>query len=176
MVVTTKNKVFEESRKLFKKGDIASTLSNFEKSISSIDEFVNKGTYIDFLKEILEYCRENKLKEEEAIALRVLGRTLSVFKEFVESLKYHEASLRIQRKLGKKIDIAEGLLFLAEDLEVSGNYERCISAYHGAEVMFHELGKLQRVLQVKKELNRLKDFSKQMIEDEYYLQKLNLDY
>ena len=174
MVAIMSNNFFEQSKTFFEDGDIKNTLESYEKAISYIDQ-KDKSIYLQFLNQILTYCREKNLKEEEAIVLRSLGRTHSIFKQYVESLKYHEESLKIQRKLGKKMDVAEGLLYLAEDLEVSGNYENCIKAFEDAEEIFQELGKLRKVKEIKKELARLSDFSKQMVEDEYYLKEFNID-
>ena len=174
MVAIMSNNFFEQSKAFFEDGDIKNTLESYEKAISYIDQ-KDKSIYLQFLNQILSYCREKNLKEEEAIVLRSLGRTHSIFKQYVESLKYHEESLKIQRKLGKKMDVAEGLLYLAEDLEVSGNYENCIKAFEDAEEIFQELGKLRKVKEIKKELARLSDFSKQMVEDEYYLKEFNID-
>ncbi len=174
MVAIMSNNFFEQSKTFFEDGDIKNTLESYEKAISYIDQ-KDKSIYLQFLNQILSYCREKNLKEEEAIVLRSLGRTHSIFKQYVESLKYHEESLKIQRKLGKKMDVAEGLLYLAEDLEVSGNYENCIKAFEDAEEIFRELGKLRKVKEIKKELQRLSDFSKQMVEDEYYLKEFNID-
>lgn len=174
MVAIMSNNFFEQSKTFFEDGDIKNTLESYEKAISYIDQ-KDKSIYLQFLNQILSYCREKNLKEEEAIVLRSLGRTHSIFKQYVESLKYHEESLKIQRKLGKKMDVAEGLLYLAEDFEVSGNYENCIKAFEDAEEIFQELGKLRKVKEIKKELARLSDFSKQMVEDEYYLKEFNID-
>ncbi|TFG01985.1 MAG: tetratricopeptide repeat protein [Promethearchaeota archaeon] len=174
MVAIMNQNFFEQSKTFFENGDIKNTLEAYEKAISYIDQ-KDKSSYIQFLNQILSHCRENNLKEEEAVVLRSLGRTHSIFKQYVESLKYHEESLKIQRKLGKKIDVAEGLLYLAEDLEVSGNYENCIKAFQDAEELYQELGKLRKVKEIKKELSRLMDFSKQMVEDEYYLKEFNID-
>lgn len=174
MVAIMNNNFFEQSKLFFENGDIKNTLEAYEKSISYIDQR-DKSSYLQFLNQILRYCREKNLKEEEAVVLRSLGRTHSIFKQYVESLKYHEESLKIQRQLGKKIDVAEGLLYLAEDLEVSGNYENCIKVFEDAEELFRELGKLRKTKEIQKELSRLSDFSKQMVEDEYYLKEFNID-
>ncbi|MHA1146722.1 MAG: tetratricopeptide repeat protein [Promethearchaeota archaeon] len=175
MVVTTKQDIFEQSRKSFEKGDLSSTLEIFQKAMPYIDSKQEKNQYIDFLNSILEHCKENNLKEQEAIVLRNLGRIHSIFKEHVKGLKYHEESLKIQRKLGKSVDIANGLVFLAEDLEVSGNYEKCIKTLNSAQQIFQELGKLRKVKEINKEIARLEKFSKEVNEDEYYLSKFHLD-
>lgn len=174
MVAIMNNSFLEQSKLFFENGDIKNTLETYEKAIAYIDP-KDKSSYLQFLNQILRYCREKNLKEEEAVVLRSLGRTHSIFKQYVESLKYHEESLKIQRQLGKKIDVAEGLLYLAEDLEVSGNYENCIKAFEDAEELFRELGKLRKTKEIQKELSRLSDFSKQMVEDEYYLKEFNID-
>ena len=174
VVAIMNNNFFEQSKTFFENGDIKNTLETYEKAISYIDQ-KDKSSYLQFLNQILSYCKENNLKEEEAVVLRSLGRTHSIFKQYVESLKYHEESLKIQRELGNKMDVAEGLLYLAEDLEVSGNYENCIKAFQDAEELYQELGKLRKVKEIQKELSRLMDFSKQMVEDEYYLKEFNID-
>ena len=53
------------------------------------------------------------------MALRSLGRIHSIFGQHVDSLNYHRESLKLQRKLGRKIDIAQGLVMLGEDLEIA---------------------------------------------------------
>lgn len=174
VVAIMNNEFFEKSKSFFENGDISNSLESYEKAISYIDP-KDKSSYIQFLNQILKYCRENDLKEEEAVILRALGRTHSIFKQYVESLRYHEESLKIQRQLGNKLDVAEGLLFLAEDLEVSGNYDSCISTFKDAAEIFRELGKLRKAKEIQKEIDRLKEFSKQMVEDEYYLNKFNID-
>lgn len=169
---------FEKSKKIFDSGDVGNTLDEYEKALIHIDpssKDINKLEYIKFLEKILEHCKENELLEEEAIVLRSLGRTHSIFKHHVESLKYHEQSLKIQRQLGKKKEVAEGLVFLAEDLEVSGNYQRCIEMFIEAADIFHELGKLRNEKDIKKEITRIKAFSEEMAEDEYILKKFNID-
>ena len=135
MVAIMNNSFLEQSKLFFENGDIKNTLETYEKAIAYIDP-KDKSSYLQFLNQILRYCREKNLKEEEAVVLRSLGRTHSIFKQYVESLKYHEESLKLQRQLGKKIDVAEGLLYLAEDLEVSGNYENCIKTFEDAEELF----------------------------------------
>ena len=71
--------------------------------------------------------------------------------------------------------IAEGLVFLAEDLEVSGNYNECINMFTDAAEILHELGNLKKEKDIRKELERLKKFSKEMVEDEYIMQKFHVD-
>ncbi len=93
----------------------------------------------------------------------------------MKSLKYHEQSLKIQRELGKKKEVAEGLVFLAEDLEVSGNYEHCIEIFKDAATLFLELGKFGKEREIRNEISRLKDFSEEMAEDEYIMNKFQVD-
>ena len=154
--------LFEKSKKFFEDKDIENTLNHYEKAIERIDrtKITNKTDYIHFLKSILEYCKENNLPEQEALVLRALGRTYSLFKQHVESMKYHYLSLKIQKKLGKKLETAEGLVFLAEDLEVSGNFDKSIQTFQEASELFQELGKLRRIKEIKKEITRLNEFSK----------------
>ncbi|MFX1418036.1 MAG: hypothetical protein ACFE9N_03850 [Promethearchaeota archaeon] len=169
--------LFEKSRKFFEDGDIVNTIDNYEKAMERIDrnQIKNKPEYIQFLESILKHCRENNLPEEEALVLRALGRTYSLFKQYPESMKYHYQSLKIQKRLGKKLETAEGLVFLAEDLEVSGNFDNCIKTFQEASEVFQDLGKLRRVKEIKKEISRLKEFSREMVEDEYILHKFNVD-
>ncbi|MFW9876490.1 MAG: hypothetical protein ACFFG0_25635 [Candidatus Thorarchaeota archaeon] len=168
---------FEKSRKFFEDGDILSTIENYEKAMERIDrnQIKNKPEYIQFLEAILKHCKENNLQEEEALVLRALGRTYSIFKQYPESMKYHYQSLKIQKKLGKKLETAEGLIFLAEDLEVSGNFDTCIKTFQEAAEVFQDLGKLRKVKEIKKEITRLEEFSREMVEDEYMLQKFHVD-
>jgi len=107
--------------------------------------------------------------------LRALGRTYSIFKNHAESMKCHYQSLKIQKKLGKKVETAEGLVFLAEDLEISGNYDKSVEAFKEASEIFQDLGKLRKVKEISKEIGRLGEFSKEMVEDEYLLHKFNVD-
>ncbi|MFX0038475.1 MAG: tetratricopeptide repeat protein [Promethearchaeota archaeon] len=169
--------LFEKSKKLFDDGDIISTLENYEKAMERIDrtQIKNKSEYIQFLESILKHCREHKLTEEEALVLRALGRTYSLFKQYADSMKYHYQSLKIQKKLGKKLETAEGLVFLAEDLEVSGNFDKSIQAFQEALEIFQKLGKLRKVKEIQKEISRLEEFSKEIFEDEYILHKFNVD-
>lgn len=169
--------LFEKSKKFFENGDILNTLENYEKAMERIDrsKIKNKPEYIQFLESILKHCRENNLPEEEALALRALGRTYSLFKNHVESMKYHYQSLKIQKKLGKKLETAEGLVFLAEDLEVSGNFDKSIQTFQEASEVFQDLGKLRKVKEINKEIARLEEFSREMVEDEYMLHKFNVD-
>ncbi|MHA1291242.1 MAG: hypothetical protein ACTSQJ_01080 [Promethearchaeota archaeon] len=175
MVAIINNESFIRSKESFEKGNILKTLENYDRALKEIDRNKSSTEYILFLKKILEYCRKKNLLEEEAIVLRALGRTHSLFREHVESLKYHYESLKIQRKLGKKLDVAEGLVFLGEDLEISGNYNECIKVFEDAAKIFHELGKLRKEKEIRKEISRLESFSRQIVEDEYYLQKFNID-
>lgn len=174
MVAIMNNSFLEQSKLFFENGDIKNTLETYEKAIAYIDP-KDKSSYLQFLNQILRYCRAKNLKEEEAVVLRSLGRTHSIFKQYVESLRYHEESLKIQRQLGKKIDVAEGLLYLAEDLEVSGNYKNCLKTFEDAEELFRELGKLLKAKEIQNELYRLREFSKEMVNDEYYLKEFNID-
>ena len=73
------------------------------------------------------------------------------------------------------LEVAEGLLFLAEDLEVSGNYEHCLKAFEDATELFHELGKLGKAKEIQKEVDRLRSFSKTMVEEESLLKKFHMD-
>ena len=168
---------FEKSKKFFEEGDIRNTIENYEKAMERIDrsQIKNKPEYIRFLESILKHCKENNLPEEEALVLRALGRTYSLFKQHAESMKYHYQSLKIQKKLGKKLETAEGLVFLAEDLEVSGNFDKCVQTFQEATELYQELGKLRNVKEIKKELTRLEAFSKEMVEDEYIMHKFNVD-
>ncbi len=175
MVAIMNNEFFEKSKNFFENGDLTNTLDYYEKAISYIDSKKDKSSYFQFLKQILNHCRENELIEEEAIVLRSLGRTYSVFKHYVESLNYHRESLEIQKKLGRKKELAEGLLFLAEDLEVCGNFDECVEVFQSAAEVFQELGKLKKVKEIKKEISRLEEFSKEMVDDEYIMQKFHVD-
>ncbi|MBY8983928.1 MAG: tetratricopeptide repeat protein [Candidatus Lokiarchaeota archaeon] len=169
--------LFEKSKKFFDEEDIDNTLDHYEKALERFDrsKHKNKSDYINFLQLILDYCQENKLPEQEALVLRALGRTHSLFKQHAESMKYHYQSLKIQKRLGKKVETAEGLVFLAEDLEISGNYDKSIETFQEASELFQDLGKLRNVKDITKELKRLKEFSKEMVEDEYLLNKFNVD-
>ena len=168
---------FEKSKEFFQIGDIRSTLESYEKAIEHIDRSKSgiKAELLNFLDKILQYTRDNDLKIEEAMALRAIGRTHTKFKNHVEGLKYSYQALKIQKKIGKKLDIAESLAFLAEDLEVSGNYDECIKTFNEAAEMFHELGKLRKEKELKKEITRLKSFSKNILEDEYFRNKFHID-
>lgn len=168
---------FERSKKFFEDKDLENALEHYEKALERIDrtKSKNKTEYIQFLDSILKFCRENNLPEQEALVLRALGRTYSVFKQHAESMKCHYQSLKIQKKLGKKVETAEGLVFLAEDLEVSGNYEKSVQIFQEASEIFQDLGKLRKIKDITKEINRLKEFSKEMVEDEYYLNKFQVD-
>ncbi|MFW9988049.1 MAG: hypothetical protein ACFFC3_05285 [Candidatus Odinarchaeota archaeon] len=169
--------LFEKSRKFFEDGDIFNTLESYERAMERIDrtKIKNKQEYIQFLESILKHCRENNLPEQEALVLRALGRTYSIFKQYPESMKSHYQSLKIQKKLGKKLETAEGLVFLAEDLEVSGNFDKTIQTFREASELFQEMGKLRKVKEIKKEISRLEDFSREMVEDEYIMHKFNID-
>jgi len=169
--------LFEKSKKFFEDGDIIKTLENYEKAMERIDrsQIKNKPEYIQFLESILNHCRENNLPEEEALVLRALGRTYSLFKQYTESMKYHYQSLKIQKKLGKKLETAEGLVFFAEDLEVSGNFDKSVEVFQEASEVFQDLGKLIKIKEIEREIKRLKEFSKEMVEDEYILHKFNVD-
>jgi tetratricopeptide (TPR) repeat protein len=169
--------LFEKSKKLFEDGDVKNTLENYEKAMERIDrsQIKNKQEYLQFLESILNHCKEHNLSEEEALVLRALGRTYSLFKQYPESMKYHYQSLKIQKKLGKKLETAEGLVFFAEDLEVSGNFDKCVEVFHEALEVYQDLGKLRKVKEIKKEITRLEEFSKEMVTDEYLLNKFNVD-
>jgi len=169
--------LFEKSKQFFEQKDIQKTLEQYEKALEHLDrtKITNKTEYIQFLQSILTHCRKNNLPEQEALALRALGRTYSIFKQYAESMRCHYQSLKIQKKLGKKVETAEGLIFLAEDLEVSGNFDKSVNTFKEASEVFRELGKLRKVKEIKKEIDRLKEFSKEMVEDEYYLNKFNID-
>ena len=109
------------------------------------------------------------------MVLGTLGRTHSKFKNHVESLKYSYQALKIHKKIGKKLDVAESLVFIAEDLEISGNYDECIKFFTEAAEMFHKLGKVSKEKEIKIEIERLKEFSEKIVEDEFVLNKFNLD-
>jgi tetratricopeptide (TPR) repeat protein len=175
MVATMDN--FEKSKEFFDSGDILNTLESFNKVIENIDrsQTKRKSELIQFLENLLNYCQVNNLNSEEAMVLRALGRTHAKFKEHALGLKYSYQALKIQKKLGKKIDVAEGLIFLAEDLQVSGNYDKCIESFNEAAQIYHELGKLRKEKDIKKKISELKEFSKEIVEDEYFLQKFNID-
>jgi len=175
MVAIMNNEFFEKSKKFYEDGDLSNALDFYEKALSYIDTSKEKSAYVQYLNLILKHCKENQLVEEQAIVLRSLGRTHSIFKNYVESLNYHRESLKIQRKLGRKSDVAEGLLYLAEDLEVSGNYEECIKTFKNASEVFSELGKLRKCKEIEKEISRLNDFSKDIFEDEYFRNKFHID-
>jgi hypothetical protein len=93
----------------------------------------------------------------------------------VEGLKFSYQALKIQKKIGKKLDVAESLVFLAEDLEISGNYEESLRMFTEAAEVFHEMGELRKEEDVLKEIQRLKAFSEQMVEDEYIRNKFHVD-
>ncbi len=175
MVATPDN--FQKSKEFFESGDIINTLMSFNEAIEHYDSTKDnkKEELIQFLNDLLHHCQDNNLKNEEAMVLRTLGRTHTKFKDHVKGLKFSYQALKIQKKLGKKLDVAESLIFLAEDLEVSGNYEEVIKSFKEAAEIFHELGELEKEEVVKIEIERLKDFSKQMVEDEYFLNKYQVD-
>ncbi len=175
MVATVED--FEKSKEFFESGDILNTIESYEKAINQIErtKAINEEELINFLNKILKHCQENNLKNEEAMVLRALGRTYTKFKQYPLGLKYSYQSLKIQKKLGKKLDIAESLVFLAEDLEVSSNYNECVKTFSEAAEIYRELGKLRKEKEVQKEISRLKEFLKEMTEDEYLLHKFNID-
>lgn len=177
VAIMNHNELFEKSKEFFDNRDIPNTLDQYQKAMERIDrtKLKNKSDYIQFLQSILKYCQDNNLPEQEALVLRAIGRTYSIFKQHAEAMKFHYQSLKIQKKLGKRVETAEGLVFLAEDLEVSGNYDESIKAFIEASEMFQELGKLRKVKEIKKEIDRLNEFSKEMVEDEYFLHKFHVD-
>ncbi|MBD3211318.1 MAG: hypothetical protein GF311_01830 [Candidatus Lokiarchaeota archaeon] len=175
MVAIMGDDFFKKSKELFRRGDIKNTIATYEKALSNIDRDKESKHYITFLKDILNHCKTNNLREEEALVLRAMGRTYSVFKEYVDSLKHHWLALKIQRKLGKKIEVAEGLQFIAEDQEVSGNFDQAIKSYIEAREIFKELGKKDKVSLIDTELERLEEYSKEALDTEYMLSKFNID-
>ncbi len=177
VAIITYQEFFEKSKKLFEEKDIIKSLESYQKAMEYVDRahIKNKSEFIQFLQLILKHCIENKLPEQEALVLRTLGRTYSLFKQHAESMKYHYRSLKIQKKLGKKQETAEGLVFLAEDLEVSGNFNKCVATFQEASEVFKDLGKLREVKEIQKQITRLQEFSKEMVEDEYYLNKFQVD-
>lgn len=175
MVSTLDNELLRQCQTHFRNKDIKNTLSCFEKALSMVEETNDQAKYIIFLKEILEYCRVNHLIEEEAVVLRSLGRTHSIFKQHYESLSYHREALKIQRKLGRKLEIAEGLVLIGESLEFNEKYQDCIDTFKSAADMFHDLGKLRKEKDLKKEITRIEAFSRDTIEDEYILKKFHIE-
>jgi len=175
MVATIDN--FEKSKEFFKSGDILNALESFRKALDRSDTSKDavKKDLISFLENLLQYSRDNNLRDEEAMVLRTLGRTHSKFRNHVEGLKYSYKALKIQKKIGRKLDIAESLVFLAEDLEISGNYDDCVNSFTEAAEIFLELGKLDKVEEIKNEINRLEAFSEEMVKDEFNLKKFNID-
>ena len=175
MVATVDN--FEKSKEFFKSGDILNALESFTKALDGADTSKStvKKELILFLENLLQYSKDNNLRDEEAMVLRTLGRTHSKFRNHVEGLKYSYQALKIQKKIGRKLDIAESLVFLAEDLEISGNYDECAKSFTEAAEIFQELGKFKKEAEIKEEINRLKDFSEEMVKDEFNLKKFNID-
>ena len=159
MVATIDN--FEKSKEFFKSGDIFNALDSFTKALDRSDTSKNgdKEELILFLENLLQYSKDNNLRDEEAMVLRTLGRTHSKFRNHVEGLKYSYQALKIQKKIGRKLDIAESLVFLAEDLEISGNSDECIKSFTEAAEIYHDLGKLNKEIEIKNEINRLEVFS-----------------
>lgn len=167
---------FQKSKGFFKQGDISATLESYEKVIEHINtQKEHKLEIFEFLNKILKHCQENGLLLEEATVLRAIGRTHSKFKNYTEGLKYSYQALKIQKKIGKKQDVAESLEFLAEDLEVSGNYDECIKIFNEAGEIYRDLGKLSKLKVIEKEISRLKTFSEDILEDEYLMNKFNVD-
>ena len=175
MVATIDN--FEKSKEFFKSGDILNALESFIKALDHLDtsKDAKKEELFMFLENLLQYSKDNNLRNEEAMVLRTLGRTHSKFKNHVEGLKYSYQALKIQKKIGRKLDIAESLVFLAEDLEISGNSDECIKSFTEAAEIFHDLGKLDKEIEIKNEINRLEVFSEQIVKDEFNLKKFNID-
>ena len=175
MVATADN--FEKSKEFFKCGDILNALESFTKALDSSDtsKDADKKELILFLENLLQYSKDNNLGNEEAMILRTLGRTHSKFRNHVEGLKYSYQALKIQKKIGRKLDVADSLVFLAEDLEIPGNYDECIKCFTEAAEIFHELGKLNKEKEIKNEIKRLEDFSEQIVKDEFNLKKFNID-
>ena len=167
---------FQKSKVFFKQGDISATLVSYEKVIEHIhNQKEHKLEILEFLNKILIHCQENGLLLEEATVLRALGRTHSKFKNHTEGLKFSYQALKIQKKIGKKQDVAESLQFLAEDLEVSGNYDECVKMFNEAGEIYRDLGKLSNVKAIEKEITRLKAFSEDILENEYLMNKFNVD-
>ncbi|MBN1214580.1 MAG: hypothetical protein JXA99_03970 [Candidatus Lokiarchaeota archaeon] len=175
MVAIMGDDLFKRSKDFFKSGDIKSTLETYEKFIHNIDHSRDHKEYIDFLKIVLNFCKEKGLRDEEAILLRDMGRTYSIFKKYPDSLKHHRLSLRIQRELGKKKEVGEGLLFMAEDLVVSGDFEECLKSYDEAKDIFQKLGKIKNVKDIEKKIKILKDYSKEAVEEDFILHKFHVD-
>ncbi|MHA1235589.1 MAG: tetratricopeptide repeat protein [Promethearchaeota archaeon] len=175
MVATVDN--FEKSKEFFESGDILNALESFTTALDHTDTSKDaaKKEVILFLENLLQYSKDKNLRNEEAMVLRTLGRTHSKFRNHVEGLKYSYQALKIQKKIGRKLDVAESLVFLAEDLEVSGNYDESVKSFTEASEIFHGLGKLNEEIEIKNEINRLKDFSEQMVKDEFNLKKFNID-
>jgi tetratricopeptide (TPR) repeat protein len=175
MVATVEN--FKKSKEFFKNGDVLSALESFDKVLEQFDQTkeLNKTEMLQFLENLLQHCKENNLPNEEATVLRTLGRLHSKLRNHVEGLKYSYQALKIQKKIGKKLDIAESLVFLAEDLEISGNYDECIQSFTEAAEMFHDMGKLSKEKEILNEIKRLKAFSEEIVEDEYIMSKFHVD-
>ncbi len=161
----------------FEGSERSNALESFTKALDRSDTSKDaiKKELILFLENLLQYSKDNNLRDEDAMVLRTLGRTHSKFRNHVEGLKYSYQALKIQKKIGRKLDIAESLVFLAEDLEISGNSDECIKSFTEAAEIFHELGKLDKEIEIKNEINRLEVFSEQIVKDEFNLKKFNID-
>ncbi|MBY9007948.1 MAG: hypothetical protein KGD63_14495 [Candidatus Lokiarchaeota archaeon] len=175
MVAIMGEDLFKRSKEFFKSKDIKNTLETYEKFLHNLDHTKDHKEYIDFLKNILTFCEKKGLRDEEALILRDMGRTYSIFKKYPDSLKHHRLSLKIQRQLGKKREVADGLLFIAEDLVVSGAFEECFKSYEEAMDIYQKLGNIENVRKIENKLKSLKEYSKEAVEEDYIMNKFHVD-
>ncbi len=175
MVAILNNDFLERSKKLYKEGNFQDALQTFEKAISHVDRSKDKSEYLSYLENLLKFCKDNNALEDEALVLRAMARIYSAFRMHADAMRLHWQALKLQKRLGKQSVVADGLVFLAEDLQISGNYGESIKAYEDASDIYKSLGKLRLVKELKKKIIEIKEFSKELIEDEYYLQKFGVD-
>lgn len=176
VAIMSNNELFEKSRLCFNEGDVQAAIEHLEALISSMNagEIKENDDHVQYLNDLLKYCRDNQLVELEAKVLRVLGTAYRLLNKLKESENFHHESLKIQRKSGRKADLADGLVLLSDSLQINGKHDECLDALKTAADIYRELGKLRREKELRKHISKLEKFSKDMLDEDYYVRKFHI--
>src|SRR6056297_1089257 len=162
---------FEKAIKLYK-----NTLNHLKESEWKLKArmYNNIGLLYNRLKDNEESIKYQELcyeaikkhgdKRGESIAMRNLGRAYTLQGDHVKSLRLYEDSLKIKRKLGDNLGMARNYESMAEDFEFNEEFDKAIEYYEKALKIYLDGGILDEVERVKRGIQKVKDWKKDIEE------------
>lgn len=149
----------------------ASTLNNLGLLYNSIKDL---SSALKYQESCMEAAEQSKDKNVLSIALRNLGRFYTLDNKHVLALRTHQRSLKLQKEIGDKKEIAATYETLAEDMEFNEDFDAAHENYVNARALYEELGLNLETTRMDRAIKKVEDWKADLEQyDEFYMYDLD---